>query len=100
MKKIYYIHRLKYSLKNRLKEDDVEKNMKRFIYKVVCFSNKTTTHSTTAVYITHTQTHHIADCFTTSREDARIHKCGHTKVGQNKQKYNAIVYWHSDGKLL
>ncbi len=37
MKKIYYIHRLKYSLKYRLKEDDVEKNMKRFIYKVVCF---------------------------------------------------------------
>ncbi len=73
--------------------------MKWFIYKVVCFSNKTSTHSTAAVY-SHTQTHHIADCFTTSREDARIHKGGHTEVGQNKQKHNAIVYWHSDGKLL
>lgn len=35
-----------------------------------------------------------------SGKDARIHKGGHTEVGQNKHKHNAIVYWHSNRKLL
>lgn len=36
----------------------------------------------------------------TSREDARVHECGHTEVSQNKQEDDSIVDRHSDWETL